>query len=93
MLLTHNTKNTKQIYNRRNTRAVRDREAAQLFHAPPLSGGTFFFSALNIPATVRSLRSAGLTRVQGDRGLLPLIAQRRALVYLNARVSALLLLK
>ena len=31
MLLTHNTKSIKQVYNRRNTRAVRDREAAQLF--------------------------------------------------------------
>ena len=28
MLLTHNTKSIKQNYNRRNTRAVRDREAA-----------------------------------------------------------------
>ena len=31
MLLTHNTKSTKQNYDRRNTRAVRDRETAQLF--------------------------------------------------------------
>jgi len=31
MLLTHNTKSIKQNYNRRNTRAVRDREVAQLF--------------------------------------------------------------
>ena len=31
MLLTHNTKSIRQIYNRRNTRAMRDREAAQLF--------------------------------------------------------------
>jgi len=29
MLLAHNTKSTKQNYDRRNTRAVRDREAAQ----------------------------------------------------------------
>ena len=36
MLPTHNINSTKQIYNRRNTRAVRDREAAQLFssHLP-----------------------------------------------------------
>ena len=31
MLLAHNTKSIKQNYARRNTRAVRDREAAQLF--------------------------------------------------------------
>jgi len=31
MLLTHNTKSNKQIHNRLITRAVRDREAAQLF--------------------------------------------------------------
>ena len=31
MLPTHNIKSIKQIYDRRNTRAVRDREAAQLF--------------------------------------------------------------
>jgi len=31
MLLTHNTKSIKQIYNRRNTRAVRDREEFNFF--------------------------------------------------------------
>jgi len=39
MLLAHSTKSTKQNYDRRNTRAVRDREAAQLFRFYPSGGG------------------------------------------------------
>jgi len=39
MLLTHNTKSIKQNYDRRNTRAVRDREAAQLLFLFYPSGG------------------------------------------------------
>ena len=39
MLLTHNTISNKQIHNRLNTRAVRDREAAQHFSFLPFGRG------------------------------------------------------
>ena len=50
MLLAHNTKSIKQNYARRNTRAVRDREAAQLFFYSTLREGVGVPSRARLPA-------------------------------------------
>jgi len=50
MLLTHNTKSTERNCDRRNTRALRDREAAQLFFFSTLREGVSVPSRARLPA-------------------------------------------